>query len=871
MAELVQAREATARGQGVPREPESDLLLAALGRLDPAIAVFDGADRLIFCSDSFVRLSGLSTARPRIGSALEQVRRLAGRSDLLGDLPLPNGGRLLTLEPAPIASSVAPAAGGPRTEAPLTAQAGADDARFRSLVETSIQGILVHRSWRLLYVNRAGAELLGFASPGDLMAQGHIGPELLPAGTFERIDQMHRQQPQGQALPSRLELDLVRRDGRSICVELCIRLTEWDGEPASFVTLVDITDRKAAEQALNDSERRFRNLVEGSLQATIIADVNWRVEFANPAAAELFGYAGVRAMLTRQDLLQRFPEEEQTRLQAFGWARLNGTPTPHRWEASAAKVDGRPIWVEATMRAIEWKDRFAIQMTAVDRTLHKAADERAAEAEQHLRLVADAMPVAMAHVDSDQRLKFVNRTAREWIGQPGEEVTGRLLPDALGGSAYGMVRPMVEAVLGGYYQQGELELPASGRSARNVAIAMVPDASRSGQVNGFFLAATDLTDRRRAEAERQKSRQLLETTFETIDQAIGIWDKDLTLVAWNRRAEELELFSRRTLRLGLPLREAYQDAVGRGIFGPGNPDAVAERRFNDVQSGRMPLFEEITLPSGVCLEAQRFYLPDGGICGVYTDVTEQKQRAHYQARLEERLAQAQKLQLISSFAGGIAHELTQPLTAICNYVRASRRLIEGIAPEPPLRVVQLMHKAVAQADRAVAIVQGLRRFIRSEHAERVSEDINALIEEVIELGVRDEPCGRLSIQLDLAEGLPRVTVDRTQIQQVILNLTTNALQALTDDRAGSVTMTTLSLDDDLILVSVRDSGPGIADSMADTLFLPFTTTKEHGMGLGLSISRSIIELHGGRLWLEPSTGPGSDFRFTLPVEPRPGS
>jgi two-component system, LuxR family, sensor kinase FixL len=182
------------------------------------------------------------------------------------------------------------------------------------------------------------------------------------------------------------------------------------------------------------------------------------------------------------------------------------------------------------------------------------------------------------------------------------------------------------------------------------------------------------------------------------------------------------------------------------------------------------------------------------------------------------------------------------------------------------RIDELISRAVAQAERAGDVIRQLRQFVSTGETERRAESLNTLVEEALALALVGSRHFGVRVTLDLDPGLPPVLVDGVQIQQVVLNLVRNAIEAMETVERRELTITTrLTAAESMSEVTVADSGPGIAPEIADRLFQPFVTTKETGMGLGLSICREIIEAHHGRLSVAPAPSGGTVFRLTLPL------
>ncbi len=254
--------------------------------------------------------------------------------------------------------------------------------------------------------------------------------------------------------------------------------------------------------------------------------------------------------------------------------------------------------------------------------------------------------------------------------------------------------------------------------------------------------------------------------------------------------------------------------------------------------------------------------------GFVRDITERQTTRERLHELQSELLRASRLSSMGQMASALAHELNQPLTAVINYVQACRRMLgtgDGIALE---RLHDTMDKAVGQANRAGQIIHRMRQFIQKGDTDRQVESINKIIEEASALALVGAKESGILVRLELSPELPPVLVDRVQIQQVLVNLIRNSIEALSTAPRRELTIKTYKSNGEMVEVAVADTGPGLDETVAKQLFQPFITTKARGMGLGLSISRSIIDAHGGRLWAVPEPQSGVSFQFTLPVTER---
>jgi two-component system sensor kinase FixL len=254
---------------------------------------------------------------------------------------------------------------------------------------------------------------------------------------------------------------------------------------------------------------------------------------------------------------------------------------------------------------------------------------------------------------------------------------------------------------------------------------------------------------------------------------------------------------------------------------------------------------------------QRFFT------GFIRDLTEsQKTEARLQ-ELQTELVHISRLTAMGEMASALAHELNQPLSAIANYLKGAKRLLEERDDEDSKTICGAMDKAAEQSLRAGQIIRRLRDFVSRGESERQVESISKLIEEASALALVGAKELGIRVRFQIDPTYDSILADKVQIQQVLLNLFRNAIEAVGQSARRDLVVSTKSADQGMVEVAVTDSGPGISEEVAAQLFQPFVTTKPHGMGVGLSISRTIIEAHGGQIWTEPNTGGGAVFRFTL--------
>jgi len=253
--------------------------------------------------------------------------------------------------------------------------------------------------------------------------------------------------------------------------------------------------------------------------------------------------------------------------------------------------------------------------------------------------------------------------------------------------------------------------------------------------------------------------------------------------------------------------------------------------------------------------------------GFIRDLTERQQAERRVADLQAELAHAGRVTAMGTLAAALAHELNQPLTAIANYMEAGRDLLEGDGPVDRDMLREAMNESAGQALRAGEIIRSLRESIKRGETMRQSEPLRGLLAEGAALAFIGIDSRGIDMDVSVDPAIDRVFVNRVQLQQVVINLVKNAVEAMQDSPVRILRVTAAPATDvpGKVEVIVADSGPGLDPDMSRTLFTPFSTTKARGLGVGLSISQTIVEGHSGRIWAGPSSWGGTAFHFTLDI------
>jgi C4-dicarboxylate-specific signal transduction histidine kinase len=281
---------------------------------------------------------------------------------------------------------------------------------------------------------------------------------------------------------------------------------------------------------------------------------------------------------------------------------------------------------------------------------------------------------------------------------------------------------------------------------------------------------------------------------------------------------------------------------------------------------------------GTCFPVEYISTPiieDGRILGAVVSFRDISRRRAAEAALEQSRERTRRLQAdlhhvsrlsaMGEMASGLAHELNQPLTAVATYVQAAKRFLEGGAPDAEARSVEYMEKAADQALRAGEIIRRLRQFVLKGDGVQTFEDVGAIVSEAVNLAASATRAADIEVTIYAEPGLKPVLLDKIRIQQVVVNLVRNALEAFGESAGGRIDVAIGPDESGGGEVIVRDNGPGLTEEVKGQLFQSFVTSKASGMGVGLSICRSIVEDHGGRLTAEENETGGMTFRFTLPA------
>ena len=699
-----------------------------------------------------------------------------------------------------------------------------------------------------------------------------------------------------------VEYRVVRPDGTARIVHSQGDVTrDESGRPLrQFGVLQDITELRRAEQELRASEARFRTFVDHATDAFLLLDDQLTVLDVNRQACDVLGYR-------REELIGMHPRDVDADQDEAAMERIRqrvATGENLTFETRHRRKDGTVFPVEIRIGHFEQDGRRFLAL-ARDITERKRTEQRVATEHAVTRILAEAATVeeatpkilqalcqslgwdlgALWRIDSEAG---VLRCAELWRNP---SVHAAEFEAATWASTF---RP-------------ESGLP--GRVWRNKKPACIPDvatdptflradvAAREGLHAVFafpillrteVLGVIDLVSREICEPD-QELFDMMATIGSQIGQFIERRRAENALRESEERFRTLVDFSfdvywetdsehrfiRQEFAAGLADAPPPNSELGKTRWEVPylEPDAAAWRQHREMLDAHLP-FREFELARPMPDGSKRYVSVSGlpvfddgrfvGYRGVGRHITERKQAEESLRAMQSELAHANRVAVMGQLTASIGHEVAQPVAASITNANAALR---WLATDPPdlNEAVAALDRIVRNGRRASEVIGRIRALVRREAPRNDRFDLKEMIREVIVLTQAELGRNGISVHTRLPDGLPMVAGDRIQLQQVMLNLILNAIEAMRDSQMPDLVITT-DKDEDGLRVAVCDSGPGIPPEDAPRLFDAFYTTKPSGMGMGLSICRSIVEAHGGRIWARPNEPRGAVFQFTIPVE-----
>ena len=622
-----------------------------------------------------------------------------------------------------------------------------------------------------------------------------------------------------------------------------------------------------ANEALGESDRNSR-LVVDSIPGFIAAFTpDGEVEFVNRPTLDYFG-------MTLEELKRweaggtTHPEDLPRIVELF--TRSIGSGDPFEFEVRARRFDGVYRWFQS--RGFPLRDtngdivRWYNLLIDIDE--RKRAEEALAARERNLKLIIDTIPALAWSGRPDGTAEFFNQHYLDFIGLSAEDASGwgwtaAVHPEDLESLAATWQHIMASEAPG----EAEARLRRYDGDYRWFLFRANPLRDETGTIVKWYGVNTDIEDRKRAEEELRRSERGLRQMTETIPEMLWSATPDGAIDYCNTRFLNYTGFTEEEVMGDGWQKTIHPDDAARvapvwmSCVASGAPYRVEVRTFH-ATDGTYRLCAVTALP---LLDEHGHILKWHG---TIVDMHDWKQAQEEIRDTQAALAHVTRVMTVSELTASIAHEVNQPLSGIITNANTCLRMLNANPPEVE-GARETARRTIRDGNRAADVIARLRALFSKKEFSMEPLDLNEATREIIALTLSDLQRNRVILQSELAQDLPRIVGDRVQLQQVIINLLRNASDAMVDvhDRPRQLMVKTERGDGDRVRLTVRDAGIGVDPQVMDKLFDAFYTTKRDGMGIGLSVSRSIIERHHGHLWAERNDGPGATFAFLVPCDP----
>ncbi|HXH15943.1 MAG TPA: PAS domain S-box protein [Sphingomonas sp.] len=397
------------------------------------------------------------------------------------------------------------------------------------------------------------------------------------------------------------------------------------------------------------------------------------------------------------------------------------------------------------------------------------------------------------------------------------------------------------------------------------SVTMTALHDEAGKLRGFGKVIRDITDQKAAEAALVRREHHLRSILATVPDAMIVMNERGIVSSFSTAAEQVfgyakaEVIGRNVGMLMPPVERRDHDDHLLTYLRTGVQHVIGDVRTATAQRANGEIFPIELAVGEASIAGERIFT------GFVRDLTNRHQTERRVKELQSELIHISRVSAMGTMASTLAHEINQPLTAIANYLETMRAMI-GVSDDAILtEMAEALDLAAGQSLRAGTIVRRLRAFVDGGDTGFRVERLDLLVEEATSLGLLGAHEAGITVTMVIAAGLDRVMVDRVQIQQVLVNLIRNAIQSMATVTCRELTIATAPDRAGWVRVTVADTGIGLSPDIRDRLFEAFATTKEDGMGLGLSICRTIVEAHGGRIWADASAGGGTAFHFCVPL------
>ncbi len=666
------------------------------------------------------------------------------------------------------------------------------------------------------------------------------------------------------------ELTLEHGDGRRIQVRLdCMQAARTGETPQIRIILTDITESRQAERAIRKSEERLSAIVDQVMVGIGQSDLEGRITFVNDHFFRITGYSREELTGMRwQDLTH--PDDLPQNMSFF--EKILREDKPFSFEKRYLRKNGETVWVEIGASVLHGLggQPTGVLAVVVDISARKQAEALLKKSSDEFEDLYNHAPCGYHSLDRDGVIVRINDTELDWLGYAREEVLGRMKVTDF----YTPVsRQLFLEQFPQFLRQGAVHGLEKDMVRRDGTVfTVLIHATAIYDSNGDFLTSRsmlqDITERKAAENALAKSEERARLAISVSH--LALWDYDLVTGSVYLSEEWSKL-------LGGERQPTYTTIQALTELVPEEEREMVRTAILGVVKGADSSLYQVTHRVRK-LDGEYIWVqseghvtdrhPDGRalrMIGINRDITERKRLEKEVLERRNEMEELQKLHTASQTAAAIAHELNQPLLAIASYNEAALMLLRAEHPNLD-KIRKAVEASELQAHRAGQSIRELLEFLSIKEFPTESMDLNREIVDLLDVA-RSEHELKFHAVLHLAEGLPPVRVNRNHLHKVLVNLLRNGIEAMQEAGvplpAFTVTVRTLKDRSDA-QVSIQDNGPGFRKEDLQHLFKPFFSTKAGGVGMGLAISRALIEANGGQLWVDPQEGPGATLHLTLP-------
>ena len=695
-------------------------------------------------------------------------------------------------------------------------------------------------------INKKGCKILGY-NEDEIVGKDWV-ENFLPKHIHEQIKVVEEKLKAGDISDiEHLKSPVLTKSGEERIISWHNALL-WDdeGKPSAILsTGEDITEQKLLEEG-------YRNLVDNSIQGLAIIQ-DGHVVFFNKAFCLITGYDEQELLgLSAQMLIH--PDDRE-----IVWSRhqdrLADKPVPARYEFRSVRKDGSTAWFEIHASKVEYQGHPATQAAYIDITERKKAEE---QLQSIFNLSIDI--VSIADINTNTFTK-INPAFKSTLGFTDEELLSRPFIEFIHPEDVDKTLLVVREKL----QKGHKLINFENRyRCKNGSYRWLNWVSHPVPEQGLtYAVAHDITERKKAEELIREQNKFLNNILASMSHPFIVIDADNYNVKVANAVAKRAMLSEKTTcymfshKLEKPCDDSGYICPLREIKKTGRSVTVEHTHYDN--NGN---------PRYIELHSHPVFDDRGNITDVieyFIDITRRKQAEERAEQHKAEFLHVSRLSTIGEMVSGIAHELNQPLCAAINYTNACLRSIRSDNTDTD-ELIDNMEAVARQSERVGKMINSIKNFAKKRVPNQITVNINDVVRALPDLVTSEINRNKIRLNLELEEQAPMVLADLIQIEQVLLNLVLNSIESMVhlETNQRQLIIRTRSLDG-TVQVDVCDKGQGISDSISEQIFEPFFTTKPDGLGIGLSVSRSIIEAHKGDFWASNNSDGGATFTFTLPA------